>query len=84
MLIPEQELFLQRLGIVKARFTLNSASNLAPRKSLGNSPIPFTTDYLSVLRDLHYTLDKLGFFAITCSRTSLEAMIIEVDKENIK
>jgi hypothetical protein len=36
------DIFLQRLGIVKARFTLNSASNLAPRKSLGNSPTPFT------------------------------------------
>lgn len=42
ILIPEQELFLQRLGIVEDRFSLNSACNLVPRKSLEISPILFT------------------------------------------
>jgi hypothetical protein len=42
------------------------------------------TDPLPVGRDLHYTLDRLSFFAITCSKKSLEAMIVELDKENAK
>jgi hypothetical protein len=38
MLILVQEFFLYELGIVNTDFTLNSASNIAPRMSLGNSP----------------------------------------------
>jgi hypothetical protein len=34
MLIPEQEQFLRLLGLVDPGFNLNSASNLAPSKSL--------------------------------------------------
>ncbi|KAJ3502972.1 hypothetical protein NLJ89_g8640 [Agrocybe chaxingu] len=31
---------------------------------------------------LHYTMDKLGFFAVTCSKVTLKAMIEVVDAEN--
>jgi hypothetical protein len=84
MLILVQEIFLHELGIINTNFTLNSASNLAPRMSLGNSSTLFPTNPSLVHRDLHYTLDKLGFFAITCSKSTLKAMIAEVDQENAK
>ncbi len=45
---------------------------------------PSLTDHLPVRNDLHYTLDKLSFFAITCSKRSLEDMIAELDSENTK
>ena len=31
---------------------------------------------------LHYTLDKLGFFAITCSKATLLAMLDVVKEQN--
>ncbi|KDR66036.1 hypothetical protein GALMADRAFT_232746 [Galerina marginata CBS 339.88] len=33
-------------------------------------------------RNLHYALDKLGFFAVTCSKPTLQALIYLVEKEN--
>ncbi|KAJ3503080.1 hypothetical protein NLJ89_g8592 [Agrocybe chaxingu] len=62
-----QEAFLQQLGIVERKFHLNSASNLSPRQ---------------VDATLHYTLDKLGFFAITCSKDTLHALSDLLDAEN--
>ncbi|PPQ88808.1 hypothetical protein CVT25_010459, partial [Psilocybe cyanescens] len=33
-------------------------------------------------RNLHYTLDKLGFLAVTCSKATLQSLIYLVEKEN--
>ncbi|KDR82024.1 hypothetical protein GALMADRAFT_135401 [Galerina marginata CBS 339.88] len=48
----------------------------------------FTLDAPSNLspmdRNLHYTLDKLGFFAITCPRATLKSLISLVERENLK
>ena|SRR6266545_3717545 len=81
MLIPDQELFLQRLGIVNTDFTLDSASNhLASCKLLESHLLYSITHHLPVNCDFHYTPDTS--FAVTCSKATLAAMITEVDKEN--
>ncbi|CAA7268592.1 unnamed protein product [Cyclocybe aegerita] len=61
------EAFLQQLGTVERKFHLNSASNLSPPQ---------------VDATLHYTLDELGFFAITCSKDTLHALSDLLDAEN--
>ncbi|KXN85511.1 hypothetical protein AN958_11236 [Leucoagaricus sp. SymC.cos] len=33
-------------------------------------------------RNIHYTLDKLGFLAVTCSKATLQSLISLVEKEN--
>ncbi|KAF9562950.1 hypothetical protein CPC08DRAFT_706276 [Agrocybe pediades] len=33
-------------------------------------------------RDIHYTLDKLGFLAVTCAKETLQSLISLVEKEN--
>jgi len=68
MTIPDQELFLQRLGIV------NSSTILV------NHLLPYSLTHLPVNRDLYSNTDR------HCCRHmlqgTLEAMIVEVDKEN--
>ncbi|KAF4618113.1 hypothetical protein D9613_012684 [Agrocybe pediades] len=48
--------------------------------------IDFTLDKASNIspldRSLHYALDKLGLFAVTCSKESLKALIALVEREN--
>ncbi|KAF4621997.1 hypothetical protein D9613_009562 [Agrocybe pediades] len=41
-----------------------------------------TSNLAPLDRNLHYTLDKLGFFAVTCSIATLRDMISLVEKEN--
>jgi hypothetical protein len=78
MTIPDQELFLQRLGIVNTDFKLESASNHRCRP-LVNHLLPYSLTHLPVNRDLYSNPDIV---AVTCSKATLEAMIVEVDKEN--
>ncbi|TEB33676.1 hypothetical protein FA13DRAFT_1812305 [Coprinellus micaceus] len=53
---------------------------------LGLVPLQFNLNSASNLSPLdpwlHYTLDKLGFFAITCDKPTLEAMLAVVKAEN--
>ncbi|KAF9557061.1 hypothetical protein CPC08DRAFT_820108 [Agrocybe pediades] len=53
----------------------------------GVAKLKFQLDDVSNLapldRSLHYTLDKLGFLAVTCARETLESLIALVDKENM-
>ncbi|KDR80413.1 hypothetical protein GALMADRAFT_1196707 [Galerina marginata CBS 339.88] len=77
-----QENLLIDLHIVRRGFSLEAPPNIAPCSSAVSRFVLQATDYQLVDRNLHYTLAKLGFFAVTCSKETFLSLISLVEKEN--